>query len=158
MSLKPKGFHMFAGRAVDSGNGHPTSCGSISIIRNSLASSAFDIVQVIFVEFSIISLLFSQSFIQKLSQMHLKEFPSSHRLLREEIFIIFLGNVVKLLFEMSKSDSVELQQVNASNSLEMLSKLLLLMSNFVRREKNEVCSISWFREEILFSETMSQSV
>ena len=39
---------MFAGRAVDSCNGHPTSCGSISIIRISLAS-AFDIVQVIFV-------------------------------------------------------------------------------------------------------------
>ena len=122
---------MFAGGSVDSGNGHPTSCGPMSIILISLASP-IDIVQVIFVEFSTMSLLFSQSFIQKLSQIHLKEFPSSHRLLREEIFIIFLGYVVKLLLEMSKSDSLEMEQVYTSNKFEMLTKLLPLMSNFVR--------------------------
>ena len=82
MMMKPKIFHKFA-LVVDSGSGQFISFGLISIIGIFFPDG---IVQVMFVESSIVSLLFSQSFIQMFSQLHRKEFPASWRLVREEIF------------------------------------------------------------------------
>ena len=78
MMMKPKIFHKFA-LVVDSASGQSMSFGFISIIGNFFPDG---IVQVMFVESSIMSLLFSQSPIQMFSHLHRKEFPVSWRLVR----------------------------------------------------------------------------
>ena len=109
------------GLRIDCCEGHSISSSFISIIRISFLSG-FDIVHLIFVEFSTMLLLFNQFFIHKFSQSQLKEFPVSRRFLKEDIFIIFFGSLTKLLLEMSKNDS--LVHMNKSvNSLEILFNL-----------------------------------
>ena len=125
---KPKIFHGFT-VVVDCGKGHPRSFRFISIIW---ILSPDGIVQVMLVVSYIMLLLFNQSFIHMFSQLHSRGFSEILRLFSEEMFWKIVGSVVRLLLEMSRDDNLELQQVNMSNTLEMLSKLFPLMFNFVR--------------------------
>ena len=128
--IKPNNFQRFA-VVVDSGKGQSISLEFIAITGIDLGDDP-GIVQVIFSKSCIISLAFSQSFIHILSQLHSRGFSEILRFFSEEMFWKIIGSVVRLLLEMSRDNSLELQQVNMSKTLEMLSKLFALMSNFVR--------------------------
>ena len=126
--MKPNNFQRFA---VDSGIGQSISLGRISIIGIDFGDVP-GIVQVIFSKFCIIPLVFSQSFIHILSQLHSRGFSEILRFFSEEMFWKIIGSLVRLLLEMSRDDNLELQQVNMSNTLKILSELFTLMSIFVR--------------------------